>query len=96
MPIKVVQSGKELEIRPALDYLERMYGIPPSHVRSVSVAGKIGEPMAITVTVYVQQQPEPDPPADVTTVGADGGEDIRTYMEIQRVGEDAWKAPKIS
>lgn len=92
MAFKVVQSGKELEIREVLAYLERMYDMPAGHIRSISVVGTIGEPMAITVTVYAQT--EPDPLTDAAGPGAE--EDARTYVEIQRAGEDAWKAPRIS
>lgn len=56
MAIKIVKDGTEAEIVPAMRYLERQYGMPAGHIRSVTVDAEVGTPMAITVTVYVQEE----------------------------------------
>jgi hypothetical protein len=62
--IIIAKDGKEVGLREAVDYLERRYGIPSSHMRMVSVTGEVGAPIAITVVVFMQQdepakKPEP-------------------------------------
>lgn len=61
MAIKIVRNGTELDIRPALDYLERMYGIPAGHMKAVAVDGEVGAPMLITVTVYAMREESQEP-----------------------------------
>lgn len=96
MAFKIVRTGRELEIREAFAYLERMYDMPADHIKSLTVIGTVGEPMAITVTVIVQEEPAPDPLEDVNEVGEDGSQGICIYEETRRTEEGQWKAPRIS
>lgn len=75
MSIKIVRTGKELEIQAAMAYLERRYGMPAAHVSAVAVDGRVGSPMKITVTVYVQRENEATPAPDPSP-----GERLRAGM----------------
>lgn len=56
MSIVVCRDGKELGIREAVDYLERMYGIPPAHIRCVTVTGGVNMPVSVTVDLIWQEE----------------------------------------
>lgn len=91
MSIKIVKDGKELEIREALEYLGRAYGIPPAHIAGVMVDGRVGKPMMITVTMYVQRED-----ADTKDVVPAGSADDPSPGEQLRAGlpgpSDTWGA----
>lgn len=59
----IIRNGSEWPVRPALEYLEQRYNIPPTHIRSVTITGTAGEPATITVTLTVETEPaEPAEP----------------------------------
>jgi hypothetical protein len=58
--IVITKDGKERGIREALDYLERQYAIPPSHIRAIAVESEVGEPIRVSVTLLWQAEPEPE------------------------------------
>jgi hypothetical protein len=70
MSIVITKDGKERGIREALDYLERAYSIPPSHIRAISVESEVGQPIRVSVTLLWQAEPEPEvTEVEVTQMG---------------------------
>jgi hypothetical protein len=54
MSIIMCKDGTEPTIAAAVQYLERRYGIPASHIHAASVAAEVGQPIRITVTLFQQ------------------------------------------
>jgi hypothetical protein len=51
----VVRDGLDPLTKPILDYLERVYGMPATDVKSVALDSEVGQVQLITVTVMVRQ-----------------------------------------
>lgn len=56
MSVIITASGSEPAIGEAIAYLERRYGLPRRDIQAVNVYAKVGDAIAITVTVFMQQE----------------------------------------
>ena len=54
----VVTDGNDPMTRAILDYLDRMYGIPAQHVKSLNLSSQHGDVQMLTVTLMVQEETE--------------------------------------
>ncbi len=54
MTVIICKDGTEATIAEAVQYLERRYGIPASHINAASVAAEVGQPIRISVTLFQQ------------------------------------------
>lgn len=54
----VVSDGQDPLTAPLVDYLDRQYGIPLSHIRRVQLDSEVGNVQTVTVTLLVQKESE--------------------------------------
>ena len=77
MSMVICKDGKELGIREAVDYLERMYGIPPGDIKGLGLHGAVGQPVTINVTLFWRKE---NGPAVTETEVTQHGDPDRVFM----------------
>jgi hypothetical protein len=88
MGIKICKDGTEPGIREAVDYLERRYGIPAKDMHAVATVAVVGQPIAISVSVFMHE--DEAPPAEVVRVQCPHclfmGEDLPGHLAVYHPG----------
>lgn len=54
----IVKMGDEPLIRDAVAYLALRYGIPPDAILAIELAGHVGQPLTIKVTLFMEDEDE--------------------------------------